>query len=84
MVLAFKKRAPSMVLLDTNGIENPSKSGFMTVHYHNKEIGLPRLLNNRCVRDAVPTFLKPPMVSYAYTRSNWGGGGGGGGRDITK
>ena len=55
MVLAFKKRAPSMVLF---GIENPSKSGFVTVHYHNKEIGLPRLLNNRCVMDAVPTFLK--------------------------
>ena len=76
MVLAFKKRAPSMVLLDTNGIENPSKSGF--VHYHNKEIGLPRLLNNRCVRDAVPIYLFENLlwlVMHIYTRSNWGGGG---------
>ena len=56
------------------GIENPSKSGFMTVHHH-EMIGLPRLLNNRCVRDAAkilhyvilracPTSSGLPLVGW--------------------
>ena len=47
----------------------------MIVQYHNKGIEmlqLPKILNSKCVRDTVPTFLshrKPPRVSYSYTKT---------------
>ena len=73
-LIAYKKRAPRM---ETNDVMKNSKnaSGFMTVHYHNKGIEmleLPRILNSKSVKDAIPAFLshrKPPMVSYSYTKT---------------
>jgi hypothetical protein len=52
-------------------------SGYMKVYYHNKGIemiNLPKILNSKMVRDAVPPFLskkKPPMVTYAYTKAKF-------------
>ena len=57
------------------GRDSINSNGFITVCYHNKRIDLPRLLNSETVKDAVPHFLsyrKPPMVSYAYTKTNSG------------
>ena len=58
--------------MDTNDVVNKS-GAFMTVRYHNKGvemINLPKILNLKQVRDAIPPFLshrKPPLVSYSYT-----------------
>ena len=73
-LIAYEKRAPRM---ETNDVMKNSKnaSGFMTVRYHNKGIEmleLPRILNSKSVKDAIPAFLshrKPPMVSYSYTKT---------------
>ena len=49
--------------------------GVMVVHFHNKGIemvDLPKILNSRYVRDAIPSFLSesdPPMISYSYTKN---------------
>ena len=55
--------------------ENKQDSGFMTTHFHNKGIemiDLPRILNGRDVRSAVPNVLNnvnPPIVGYTYSKS---------------
>ena len=60
--------------METNDVMKDA-SGFMMVHYHNKGIEmleLVRVINSKSVRDAIPTFmslLKPPMVSYSYTKT---------------
>ena len=46
----------------------------MTVYFHNKGIemiNLPKILNGRKVRSAVPNFLNnvnPPIVGYTYSK----------------
>ena len=55
--------------------ENKQDRGFMTIHFHNKGIemiDLPKILNGRDVRSAVPNFLNnvnPPIVGYTYSKS---------------
>ena len=75
-LMAYKKRSPRMETACINvGRDSTNSNGFMTVCYHNKGIemiDLPRLLNSKTVKDAVPHFLsnrEPPMVSYAYTKN---------------
>ena len=58
-MIAFKKRASP---IETNDVDKPSKgaSGFMNICYNNKGIemvNLPKILNGRYVRDAVPQFF---------------------------
>ena len=73
-MIAFKKRASR---IQTSDVDIPSKSasGFMSICYHNKGIemiNLPRILNSRYVRDAVPQVINnrtPPIVSYKYTKT---------------
>ena len=73
-LIAYKRRTLRM---ETNDVIKDSKSsrGYMKVCYHNKGIemlDLPRILNSKIVRDAVPPFLshrKPPIVSYYYTNT---------------
>ena len=73
-MIAFKKRASR---IQTSDVDIPSKSasGFMSICYHNKGIemiNLPRILNSRYVRDAVPKVINnrtPPIVSYKYTKT---------------
>ena len=73
-IIAFKKRASP---IETNNVDKPSKkaSGFLNICYHNKGIemvNLPRILNSRYVRDAVPQFINdrvPPTISYKYTKA---------------
>ena len=75
-LMAYKKRSPRMETACINvGRDSTNSNGFMTVCYHNKGIemiDLPRLLNSKTVKDAVPHFLsnrEQPMVSYAYTKN---------------
>ena len=75
-LMAYKKRSPRMETACINvGRDSTNSNGFMTMCYHNKGIemiDLPRLLNSKTVKDAVPHFLsnrEPPMVSYAYTKN---------------
>ena len=45
---------------------------FMNVYYHNKGIGLSKILNSKCIRETIPTFVshcKPPLISYTYTEA---------------
>ena len=73
-MIAFKKRA---LAIETDDVDKPSKhaSGFLNIYYHNKGIemvNLPRILNSRYVRDAVPLFINnkiPPTISYRYTKT---------------
>ena len=73
-IIAFKKRASP---IETNNVDKPSKntSGFLNICYHNKGIemvNIPRILNSRYVRDAVPQFINdrvPPTISYKYTKA---------------
>ena len=72
-LMAYKKRSPRMETACINvRTDSNNSNGFMTVCYHNKGIDLPRLLNSKTVKDAVPHFLsncEPPMVSYAHTKN---------------
>ena len=69
-MIAFKKRASRIQTSDVD-----IASGFMSICYHNKGIemiNLPRILNSRYVRDAVPQVINnrtPPIVSYKYTKT---------------
>ena len=71
-MIAFKKGA---LHIKTNDVDKLSKkaSGFLNICYHNKGIemiNVPRILNSRYVRDAVPQFINnrvPPTISYKYT-----------------
>ena len=73
-MIAFKKRA---LAIETDDVDKPSKnaSSFLNIYYHNKGIemvNLPRILNSRYVRDAVPQFINnkiPPTISYRYTKT---------------
>ena len=73
-LIAFRKKG--VHILNTNVNSEPRKvSGYMNILYHNKGIdmvNLPRILNNKYVRDAVPGFLQnktPPIVSFTYTKT---------------
>lgn len=73
-LIAFRKNG--VHISDTNGNNEPRKvSGYMNILYHNKGIdmvNLPRILNSRYVRDAVPAFMQnvtPPTVSFKYTKT---------------
>ena len=75
-LIAFRRKASHGIALDVGvNKKDRERSGFLKVHYHNKGIemiGLPQILNSRCVKDAVPQFLRdrePPMVSYSYSRT---------------
>ena len=72
-MIAYRKRAPNR---PTDEMDKKRKQvyGVMVV-FHNKSIemvDLPKILNSRYVRDAVPSFLSesdPPMISYSYTKN---------------
>ena len=74
--MAFRKNASHGTALDV-GVNRKCREhfGFLKVRYHNKGIemiGLPQILNSRCVKSAIPQFLsnrERPMVSYTYTRT---------------
>ena len=73
-MIAFKKGA---LPIETSDVDKLSKkaSGFLNICYHNKGIemiNVPRILNSRYVRDAVPQFINnmvPPTISYKYTKA---------------
>ena len=73
-MIAYRKRAPNR---PTDEVDKKRKQvhGVMVVHFHNKGIemvDLPKILNSRYVRDAIPSFLSesdPPMISYSYTKN---------------
>ena len=69
-LIAYKSRTPHVV----SNVKKASRcsSGYSTVCYDNKGIGLPRILNSKNVRDTIPSFFKyrkPPMVSFSYTNT---------------
>ena len=73
-LIAFRKRGTH--ISDINDGKEPRRaSGYMNILYHNKGIdmvNLPRILNSKYVRDAVPNFLQsitPPTVSFRYTKT---------------
>ena len=67
-LIAYRKKA-----LHTTTDVNKRRKEVHGVIVHDKgiEMGdLPKILNSRRVRDAIPTFLSesnPPMISYSYT-----------------
>ena len=73
-MIAYRKRATNR---PTDEVDKKRKQvhGVMVVHFHNKDIemvDLPKILNSRYVRDAIPSFLSesdPPMISYSYTKN---------------
>ena len=73
-MIVFKK---GVLPIETKDVDKPSKkaSGFLNICYHNKDIemiNVPRILNIRYVRDAVPQFINnriPPTISYKYTKA---------------
>ena len=73
-LIAFKRRV--LQINECNGDKEARKaSGYMSILYHNKGIdmvNLPRILNSKYVRDAVPSFVPnstPPIVSFKYTKT---------------
>ena len=73
-LIAFKRRV--LQINECNGDKEARKaSGYMSILYHNKGIdmvNLPRILNSKYVRDAVPNFVPsstPPIVSFKYTKT---------------
>ena len=75
-LIAFRMESSSMVN-NVSAKESKVVPGLMKVHYHNKGIellNLPRILNRKIVRDAVPQFMsnrEPPMVTYTYTKTKY-------------
>ena len=71
-LIAFRKKA-SCIVSSAVTKRSEAASGFMKVYYHNKGIEMLHILNSKIVRDNVPMFRKPPMVSYTYTNivSDW-------------
>ena len=71
-LIAFRKIA-SCIVSSAVTKRSEAASGFMKVYYHNKGIEMLHILNSKIVRDNVPMFRKPPMVSYTYTNivSDW-------------
>ena len=59
----------------SNKIVSQNATGCMYILYHNKGIdmvNLPRILNSKYVRDAVPSIVQnatPPIVSFKYTKT---------------
>ena len=73
-LIAFRKRVSH--ISECNGNKETRKaSGYMNLLCHNKGIdmvNLPRILNSKYVRDAVPGFVQnatPPIVSFKYTKT---------------
>ena len=72
-LIAYNSRTPHVV----SSVKKASRcsGGYLTVCYDNKgieTIGLPRILNNKKVRDTKPSFFKYrklPMVSFSYTNT---------------
>ena len=68
-LIAFKRRVVHINDCNVNK-ETHKVSGYMSILYHNKGIdmvNLPRVLNTKCVRDAVPSCVQnalPPIVSF--------------------
>ena len=59
-LIAFRKRVVRMREC-ANDVVSRNASGYMSILYHNKGIdmvNLPRILNNRYVRDAVPNIIQ--------------------------
>ena len=73
-LIAFRKRVVRMREY-TNDVVSRNASGYMSILYPNKGIdmvNIPRILNNRYVRDAVPNIIQnaaPPIVSFKYTKT---------------
>ena len=73
-LIAFKRKS-SVFEENKNNNVSRNASGYMSVLYHNKGIdmvNLPRILNNKYVRDAVPSIVQnvtPPIVSFKYTKT---------------
>ena len=73
-LIAFKRRVVHINDYNVNK-ETCKASGYMSILYHNKGIdmvNLPRILNTKCVRDAVPSCVQdasPPIVSFKYTKT---------------
>ena len=73
-MIAYRKRAPNR---PPDEVDKKRKQvhGVMVVNFHSKGIemvDLPKMLNSRYVRDAIPSFLSesdPPMISYSYTKN---------------
>ena len=65
-----KKRKKHDSSETTEGIPNKR---FIKVHFRNKGIDLPRILNSKTVRNATPTFIfdkrLPPIISYSYCKT---------------
>ena len=67
-LIAYRKRALHTATGDVNK-RRKKVHGVMVVNFHNKGIemvDLPKILNSRCVRDAIPSLLPesdPPMIS---------------------
>ena len=74
-LIALKKKSSVFVENKNNNSVSRNASGYMSVLYHNKGIdmvNLPRILNNKYVRDAVPSVVQnmtPPIVSFKYTKT---------------
>ena len=74
-LIAFRKRTNNENIKVNVEKENKQDRSFMTIYNHNKGIemiDLPRILNRRDVRSAVPNFLNnvnPPKVGYTYSKS---------------
>ena len=70
ILVAYKSRTPHVM----SNVKRTSQcsSVFLTVYYDNKGIemvGLPRISNTKSVRDTIPKYHKPPMVSFSYTNT---------------
>ena len=74
-LIAFKRKSSVFEEYKNNNSVSRNASGYMSVLYHNKGIdmvNLPRILNNKYVRDAVPSVVQnmtPPIVSFKYTKT---------------
>ena len=73
-LIAFKRRIVHMNYCNVNK-ETRKALGYTSILYHNKGIdmvNLPKILNTKCVRDAVPSCVQnawPPIVSFKYTKT---------------
>ena len=70
-LIAFRKKG---VHIGEGNIEKVSRdtSGYMSIIYHNNGIdmvNLPRILNSKFVRDAVPSMVKNRTPPFKYTKT---------------
>ena len=76
-LLAFRQDRVSLRMPSTCtvGVKHENSRGFIKILYDNKGIemiDIPRILNSKHVKNAVPPFLKnkeTPMVTYSYTKT---------------